>query len=387
MLELKDVSVSYGRINAVQGLSLEVKQGEFVGLVGHNGAGKSTTLMTITGALSPVSGEILLDGQSIVGLAPDEILRRGIALVPEGRRIFGRLTVGENIKIGATVRKDRKGVDDDIRKMLERFPVLERYWNTSGAKLSGGEQQQLAIARALVSRPKLLLLDEPTLGLAPLMVDRVFDILEPAARRAARRSCSSSRMPRARSRWPTGRTCCAPAAASSSTAPPPSSPRSATSKPRTSGWASRMIVLASTSTYVQYFIDSVAYGSLFALMALSLSLLFGVMGLMNFAYGELISIGAYTMFYTERYGWFVMVLATFATVIVRRAADGADRVPAGAARLTEHAPDHVVRALDRPAETRLHGVPAGVTAHRGADPLAHEPVRGLRACCSRVSRS
>jgi branched-chain amino acid transport system ATP-binding protein len=177
VLELKDVSVSYGRINAVQGLSLEVKQGEFVGLVGHNGAGKSTTLMTITGALSPVSGEILLEGESIVGLSPDQTLRRGIALVPEGRRIFGRLTVGENVRIGASVRKDRKGIDEDIRQIVERFPVLQRYWNSSGAKLSGGEQQQLAIARALVSRPKLLLLDEPTLGLAPLMVDRVFDIL------------------------------------------------------------------------------------------------------------------------------------------------------------------------------------------------------------------
>jgi len=178
VLELKDISVSYGRIAAVQGLSLEVKQGEFVGLVGHNGAGKSTTLLTIAGALSPVSGDILLEGKSIVGLAPDEILRRGIALVPEGRRIFGRLTVGENVKIGATVRKDKKAVEDDIRNVVERFPVLQRYWNSSGAKLSGGEQQQLAIARALVSRPKVLLLDEPTLGLAPLMVDRVFDILE-----------------------------------------------------------------------------------------------------------------------------------------------------------------------------------------------------------------
>jgi branched-chain amino acid transport system ATP-binding protein len=178
VLELRDVSVSYGRIAAVQGLSLEVQQGEFVGLVGHNGAGKSTTLMTIAGALSPVSGDILLEGRSVVGLAPDEILRRGIALVPEGRRIFGRLSVGENVRIGATVRKDRKGVEEDIRNVVERFPVLQRYWNSSGAKLSGGEQQQLAIARALVSRPKVLLLDEPTLGLAPLMVDRVFDILE-----------------------------------------------------------------------------------------------------------------------------------------------------------------------------------------------------------------
>ena len=178
MLELQDVSVSYGRVAALQSLSIEVRQGEFVGLVGHNGAGKSTTLLTIAGALRPVSGDILLEGRSIVGLSPDEILRRGIALVPEGRRIFGRLSVGENIKIGATVRKDKKGVDGDIRKMLERFPVLRHYWNKSGAKLSGGEQQQLAIARALVSRPKLLLLDEPTLGLAPLMVDRVFDILE-----------------------------------------------------------------------------------------------------------------------------------------------------------------------------------------------------------------
>ena len=178
MLELRELSVSYGRINAVQALSIQVAEGEFVGLVGHNGAGKSTTLLTITGALKPAGGEIVFDGKSIVGLAPDEVLRRGIALVPEGRRIFGRLSVGENLKIGATTRKDKKGVEEDMRKILERFPVLQRYWNKSGAKLSGGEQQMLAIGRALLSRPKLLLLDEPTLGLAPLMVDRVFEILD-----------------------------------------------------------------------------------------------------------------------------------------------------------------------------------------------------------------
>ena len=178
MLEVQNLSVSYGRINAVQDLTINVAQGEFVGLVGHNGAGKTTTMMTITGVLKPASGRIVFEGKDITGLSPDEILRRGIALVPEGRRIFGRLSVGENLKIGATVRKDKKGVDQDMRMVLERFPVLQRYWNKSGAKLSGGEQQMLAIGRALLSRPRLLLLDEPTLGLAPLMVDRVFEILD-----------------------------------------------------------------------------------------------------------------------------------------------------------------------------------------------------------------
>jgi branched-chain amino acid transport system ATP-binding protein len=176
LLRLNDVSVHYGRIAAVQSLTLEVNEGELVGLVGHNGAGKTTTLMTITGMLKPTSGDVVFDGRSLAGLAPDEILRRGISLVPEGRRIFGRLTVGENLKIGATAR--RGGVDEDMQRILQRFPVLERYWNRSGAKLSGGEQQQLAIARALLARPRLLLLDEPTLGLAPLVVDQVFEILQ-----------------------------------------------------------------------------------------------------------------------------------------------------------------------------------------------------------------
>jgi len=178
VLTITDLSVHYGRVRAVQNLSLEVRQGELVGLVGHNGAGKTTTLMTIAGVLKPVAGDILLENRSIVGESPDGILRRGISLVPEGRRIFGRLTVGENLRIGATSRKNRATTDEAIERMLERFPVLERDWSKSGAKLSGGEQQQLAIARALLSEPKLLLLDEPTLGLAPLMVDIVFEILD-----------------------------------------------------------------------------------------------------------------------------------------------------------------------------------------------------------------
>ena len=178
MLKITDLSVHYGRVRAVQNLTLEVNQGELVGLVGHNGAGKTTTLMAITGVLRPVGGRIELDGRSLVGMAPDAILRAGISLVPEGRRIFGRLTVGENLRIGTTTRKDGKRASEDVKELLERFPVLRRDWGKSGAKLSGGEQQQLAIARALLSRPKLLLLDEPTLGLAPLMVDRVFEILD-----------------------------------------------------------------------------------------------------------------------------------------------------------------------------------------------------------------
>jgi branched-chain amino acid transport system ATP-binding protein len=178
MLKITELSVNYGRVRAVQNLSLEVGDGELVGLVGHNGAGKTTTLLTITGSIRPAKGKILFQGKDLVGRSPDAVLRGGIALVPEGRRIFGRLTVGENLKIGASTRRDRKQVDEDIGRLVERFPVLKRDWGKSGAKLSGGEQQQLAIARALLSRPRLLLLDEPTLGLAPLMVDRVFEILQ-----------------------------------------------------------------------------------------------------------------------------------------------------------------------------------------------------------------
>ena len=178
MLRIEDLTVAYGRVRAVTGLSMHVEEGEFVGLVGHNGAGKTSTLMTVVGTQRPAEGSISYEGQDITRRSPDDILRMGISLVPEGRRIFARLTVGENVRIGGHSRVDRAAVAKDVERLRERFPVLAEKWDRSGGELSGGEQQQLAIARALVSAPKLLLLDEPTLGLAPLMVDRVFEILE-----------------------------------------------------------------------------------------------------------------------------------------------------------------------------------------------------------------
>jgi branched-chain amino acid transport system ATP-binding protein len=178
VLRVEDLTVAYGRVRAVNGLSIRVEEGEFVGLVGHNGAGKTSTLMTIVGTQRPAQGSIDFEGTDLTRCSPDQILRMGISLVPEGRRIFSRLTVGENVRIGAKSRRDRPAVAKDIESVRERFPVLAETWDRSGAQLSGGEQQQLAIARALVAAPRLLLLDEPTLGLAPLMVDRVFEILQ-----------------------------------------------------------------------------------------------------------------------------------------------------------------------------------------------------------------
>jgi branched-chain amino acid transport system ATP-binding protein len=178
VLRVEGLGVRYGRIRAVRDVSLEVSPGEIVGLLGPNGAGKSSTLGAISGRLPVADGRVLLDGEQLDGRPPEEIVRRGISLVPEGRHVFATLTVAENLAIGATTRTDRARVAEDVESQLERFSVLRRYYRSNAGKLSGGEQQQLVIARALLSRPRLLLLDEPSLGLSPLLVDLVFETIE-----------------------------------------------------------------------------------------------------------------------------------------------------------------------------------------------------------------
>jgi len=177
MLTLEDIHVRYGSIAALRGVSLNVQPGEIVSLIGVNGAGKSTTLMTIAGVLRPTSGSILFEGESIAGVQPEDIVRKGIALVPEERRIFAGLTVEENLKLGASIRKDRSEVARDLKGIWDRFPVLADRLSQMAGTLSGGEQQQLAIARGLMSNPKLLMLDEPSLGLAPILVDEIFELV------------------------------------------------------------------------------------------------------------------------------------------------------------------------------------------------------------------
>jgi branched-chain amino acid transport system ATP-binding protein len=178
LLSIRDLVVHYGVIQALQGISLEVPEGKIVALIGANGAGKSTTLRAVSGLLRPTSGAIELQGRSIAGLPSHQIVARGVAQAPEGRGIFLNLTVKENLELGAYLRRDRDGIDADRERAHALFPILkERSGQVSGT-LSGGEQQMLAVARALMSRPRLLLLDEPSLGLAPQFVDRIFQVIQ-----------------------------------------------------------------------------------------------------------------------------------------------------------------------------------------------------------------
>ena len=177
MLEIKDLHVSYGGIQALRGVSLNVPDGKIVTLIGANGAGKSTLMRTISGLVKAQSGSILWNGQELLGKPIDQIVSSGIAMSPEGRRVFADLTVLENLKIGAYLRKDKAETEKDLEWVYSLFPRLkERSWQSAGT-LSGGEQQMLAVGRALMSKPKLLMLDEPSLGLAPIVVREIFDII------------------------------------------------------------------------------------------------------------------------------------------------------------------------------------------------------------------
>jgi branched-chain amino acid transport system ATP-binding protein len=178
MLVVNDLHVSYGSISAVKGISLTVYPGEIVSLIGGNGAGKSTTMRTISGLLKPKSGSIVYEGNEIAGRKGNEVAQMGIAQSPEGRRIFPRMTVHENLELGAFLRKDKAGILVDIERVFELFPRLKERIAQKAGTLSGGEQQMLAMGRALMSNPRLLLLDEPSMGLAPLLVEIVFDTIK-----------------------------------------------------------------------------------------------------------------------------------------------------------------------------------------------------------------
>jgi branched-chain amino acid transport system ATP-binding protein len=178
MLKLRNVQSYYGNIQALKDISLDVKEGEIITLIGANGAGKSTTLMTLCGVVPARQGQIFFEGQDITAMAPEKIVALGISQVPEGRRIFPYLTVTENLDMGTFLRKDPKGIKQDMDHIFELFPILAERRNQPGGTLSGGEQQMLAISRALMSKPKLLLLDEPSLGLAPIIITRIFEIIK-----------------------------------------------------------------------------------------------------------------------------------------------------------------------------------------------------------------
>lgn len=178
MLELRNVKTFYGNIQALKGISIKIAEGEIITLIGANGAGKSTTLMSICGIAPPRSGEIFFMGQPIQELSPNKIVALGISQVPEGRRIFPRLSVTENLDMGSFLRPDKDGVKKDVDYIFSLFPILAERRAQAGGTLSGGEQQMLAISRALMARPRLLLMDEPSLGLAPIIVRQIFDIIK-----------------------------------------------------------------------------------------------------------------------------------------------------------------------------------------------------------------
>lgn len=178
LLELKNVEAAYGNIKALKGINLSVPEGKIVTLIGANGAGKSTTMKTIMGIMKPIAGDVLFKGESIAGMKTHNIVKKGVVLVPEGRQILQNMSVRENLEMGAYQRKDPEGIKEDLSKVFERFRRLFERQNQFGGTLSGGEQQMLAIGRAVMAKPEVMLLDEPSMGLAPLVVQQIFDVIK-----------------------------------------------------------------------------------------------------------------------------------------------------------------------------------------------------------------
>lgn len=178
LLELKNVEAAYGNIKALKDINLSVPEGKIVTLIGANGAGKSTTMKTIMGIMKPIAGDVLFKGESIAGMKTHNIVKKGVVLVPEGRQILQNMSVRENLEMGAYQRKDPEGIKEDLSKVFERFPRLFERQNQFGGTLSGGEQQMLAIGRAVMAKPEVMLLDEPSMGLAPLVVQQIFDVIK-----------------------------------------------------------------------------------------------------------------------------------------------------------------------------------------------------------------
>ncbi len=304
ILELDALDVRYGTVPAVRGLSLEVGKAELVGLIGPNGAGKSTTLHAIMGVVPPSGGDVRLAGRSMRGRAPESIARAGIALVPEGRRIFGELTVEENLRLGLSARRGNGA--EPLAVAYDLFPMLADFRARQAGALSGGQQQQLAIGRALVAGPDVLLLDEPSLGLAPTMVDTVFAALTEIRERGVTILLVEQRAQRTVAL--ADRTYVLANGELRMTLTPGRRGRHREDDP---GVPRMTLAVVDAQTLV----DAVGLGAVYALMAVGIGLVFGMLRLVNFAYGQLIMAGAYTLAFTS--GWPVAgsVLACFAVVI------------------------------------------------------------------------
>ena len=293
LLKAEGLSVAYGTVRAVRGISLEVAEGEIVALLGPNGAGKTTTLMAIMGLVPSTAGRVVFAGVDVTNGAPERIVRSGMTLVPEGRRVFGGLTVGENLRLGAVGATGRAPMPESV--IYDLFPILADRQSQLAGTLSGGEQQQLAIARALRSAPRLLLLDEPSLGLAPQVVEGIFDLLAELRTRGttilvveqnvnlALETAERAYVLSSGSLYLAGR--CSDLLASN---------RGRSCLPR---HRSRLM-----EVLVQQLVNALALGGTYAMLALGIAIVFSILGLVNFAHGELLTVTGYTLFFYREHG-------------------------------------------------------------------------------------